>query len=696
MDPELENFRKSLLDDVAYNSVANNELRVTSFVNLFADYLADAGFVSDFNCAHYKRPYKAGRRTARIDGYSENAFEETVTIVIADFDDNDEIRNLTKTDALQTCKECTAFIEESINGNLKYDIDKSDAAYELFCILNKGVKSQSIRKIKVYLITDKLRSKALQSIESHRIGEVTIDYVAWTIDRLYENIRSTGETRDILFEQYGGEPVKCLLVDSGAFPCYMCAMPGNLLANLYEKLDTELLEGNVRSFLGCRPKSTNAGIRRTIVNEPERFFVYNNGIAATASDVHTKDENGQLYLTGIVGFQIVNGGQTTASLYNSRFKDKSDLSPINVPMKLTVVKDDDASEVIPLIAEYANTQTKVDSADFFSNHDFCVRMERFSRSCRVTPQNGEQFDTYWFFERAKGQYVQAQLGKTSAQIREFQLKYPKKQLFKKTDLAKFRNSWAELPDLVSKGAQESFSKFADSIKQDYETKDKDYNEKYFKETVGLGILFHTVESLVSKQEWYQQGYRANIVTYSIALFSHLLKTQYSQFVLDFPWIWDNQRIPDVIIQEFITITRIVNDSINDPNRGTANVTQWCKKRACWNYLLDNCDYKLNPGIISGCISKDEDSSNKVSARKALKEDTEIRILTEVCNYSPDDWKRLQVFLVERRIKVSPDESKALQKAIDMYRKGPPTSYQAKLVYDLRERALGEGYKLIIS
>ena len=693
MDNDLYAFRKSLLDDVTYNSVANNEMRVTSFVNLFTEYLADAGFVIDFSCAHYKRPYKAGRRTARVDGYSQNHFEETVTIVIADFDDSDEAKNLTKTEAMQVCKECTAFIEESVNGNLKIDIDKSDPAFELFTILNKGYKNRSIRKIKVFLITDKLRSKQLQSLESQKIGEIAIDYVAWTIDRLYENIKSTGETRDIVFDQYGGEPVKCLRVESNAFPCYMCAMPGNLLANLYEKLDSELLEGNVRSFLGCRPKTTNAGIRRTIVNEPDRFFVYNNGIAATASDVHTEMKDGQLYLSGIVGFQIVNGGQTTASLYNSRFKDKADLSAIFVPMKLTVVKENDAGEVIPLIAEYANTQTKVDPADFFSNHDFCIRMERFSRSCRVTPQHGEQFDTYWFFERAKGQYVQAQLGKTSAQIREFLLKFPKHQMFRKTDFGKFRNSWDELPDIVSKGAQDNFAKFADLIKKDYETKEKEYNEKYFKDTVAMGILFHAVESLVSNQEWYQGGFRANIVTYSIALFSHLLKKQFPDYVMDFSWIWDKQRIPESVINELIPITKVVYDALNDPNRPNENISSWCKKQACWISVLEKCNYVLSKGVLEACASKSEDASSKSFAKKSLKEENDIFIQSEVCNYPPSDWDRLMQFLIERHISITPDEKKAFDKAINMYTKTPPNTYQSKLLYELRERALDEGFKL---
>ena len=317
---------------------------------------------------------------------------------------------------MQTFRECVAFIDESIKGNLRTEIDKSDPAYYLSMLLFQGKSKGSIRKVKIFLISDKIRSAALKTLEASSVSDIVIEYTVWTVDRLYENIRNEGETRDILFADYGGEPIKCLYIDSGIFPGYMCAMPGDLLANLYEKLDTELLEGNIRSFLSTKV-AVNSGIRKTIVNEPQKFFVYNNGISATASEVHTIEKNGQIYLTGIVDFQIVNGGQTTASLYNSRYKDKSDLSTIFVPMKLTVVEKEKSKEVIPKIAEYANTQNKVNAADFFSNHDFCVKIERYSRTCRVEARNGAQYDTFWFFERAKGQYTQAQIGKTQAQIR---------------------------------------------------------------------------------------------------------------------------------------------------------------------------------------------------------------------------------------------------------------------------------------
>ena len=687
---EILEFRTALLDEVALNSEANNELKHTSFVNVFVEYLSDAGFISDFTCAHYQRPYKIGRRNARVDGFSENIFEETVSLVIADFYDQPDPITLIRTDAEKTFRECMAFVEESFKGPIKAEIDKSDPVYYLFQMLYQGHAKEKIRKVKIFLISDKIRSAQAKTIDPAEIDNVAVEFGIWTVDRLYENIRDEGETREIEFSDYGSEPVKCLLVDSGIYPGYMCAMPGTLLANLYEKLDTELLEGNIRSFLSTKV-AVNSGIRKTIINEPNKFFIYNNGISATASEVKTTIVNGQLCLSGIVDFQIVNGGQTTASLYNSRYKDKADLSAIYVPMKLTVVEKEKAKEVIPLIAEYANTQNKVNSADFFSNHDFCIRMQRYSQNCRVAPQNGAQYDTFWFFERAKGQYTQAQIGKTPAQIKEFKLRHPKAQLFTKTDLAKFRNSWACMPDTVSKGAQTNFQRFAEDIKKNYEEKANEYNEKYFKDTVALGLLFRATESLVSAQDWYQQGYRAQIVTYSIAMLSKLLSKQFPEYSLDLQRIWRDQKVPQAILGELVNITRFVNESINDPSRQTVNVTQWCKRAECWKRMQETCTYSLSPKILDCCIDRREDLSEKAAARKESKADAGIMAETEAFEYGAENWKRLSEFVTERKMTLTPKQAQALRIAVQIPDKLPDSS-QASLLVKLRESAMNEGFK----
>lgn len=684
---EISLFRNSLLEEAVIRSEATSDLSYVSFVQVFTEYLADAGILSDFTYAHYKRPFKAGRKNARVDGYFENLFEESVSLIISDYGGGDELETLTKTEALQNFGECIAFAEASFDGTLRKEIDKSDPAYDLATLLY--LNRNKIRRLKLFLISDKIRSERAKNIVHENIGDISVELHVWTSDRLCDVIRQEGETREIKFDEYGGFAVKCICIDSNIYPSYMCAMPGELLANLYENLGTELLEGNIRSFLSTKV-AVNSGIRKTIINEPSKFFIYNNGISATATEVYVQEIDGQMYLTGIVDFQIVNGGQTTASLYNSRYKDKADLSTIYVPMKLTVVEKEESKEVIPLIAEYANTQNKVNAADFFSNHDFCVKMERYSRTSRVAPKDGAQYETFWFFERAKGQYIQAQMGKTPAQIKEFQLRYPKTQLFTKTDLAKYRNSWACMPDVVSKGAQTNFQKFSESIKKNYEDKANEYNEKYYKETVAIGILFRQTENLVSAQEWYQQGYRAQIVTYAMALFSYLLKKQYPKFNLDLLRIWREQSIPKEVIDEMVNITKIVNDSINDPDRETINVTQWCKRAECWKRVVESCEYAIGDSILNCCISHDEELAEKASARKDSKIDAGIEAEKAVFEYGVENWKRLFEFCSVNRI-YSAQQFQALKIAVQIPTK-LPTSAQAKSLLELLDIAMDNGYK----
>lgn len=687
INEEIALFRDCLLEQSKLRSEATNDFSCASFVQVFTEYLADAGILSDFIYAQYKRPFKPGRKNSRVDGYFENLFEESVSLVISDYSGAKDIETLTKTEALQIFDECIAFAEASFDGILKKEVDKSNPAYDLVSLLY--LKRSKITKLKLFLISDKVRSDRAKTIVHENVRDIPIELHVWTSDRLYDLVRKEGETKEILFEKYGDRSVKCICIDSNIYSSYMCAMPGELLANLYEHLGTELLEGNIRSFLSTKV-AVNNGIRKTIINEPSKFFVYNNGISATASKAYVEEVDGQLCLKGFVDFQIVNGGQTTASLYNARYKDKADLSAIYVPMKLTIVEKDEAKEVIPLIAEYANTQNKVNAADFFSNHDFCVRMERYSRKSRVLPQNGAQYETFWFFERAKGQYIQAQMGKTTSQIKEFQLKFPKTQLFTKTDLAKYRNSWECMPDIVSKGAQTNFQKFSELIKRNYDDKVNEYNEKYYKETVAMGILFRQTENLVSKQEWYQQGYRAQIVTYSIALFSYLLQQQFPKYDLNFLQIWRDQTIPQEMVNEMIHITKVVNELINVSDRETINVTQWCKRADCWKRVKEACGYTLSDSILNCCISHEEELAEKSSARKESKIDAGIEAEKAVFEYGAENWKRVRDFCFSRKL-CNLQQQQAIKIAVQIPSK-LPTSVQARCLLELLETAMDNGYK----
>ena len=227
-----------------------------------------------------------------------------------------------------------------------------------------------------------------------------------------------------------------------------------MLASIYDEFGSRLLEGNVRSFLSASGK-VNKGIKETILKTPKYFFTYNNGIATTASEIKTEMTENGLEIVAIKDLQIINGGQTTASLLNTKINYEKDthLEDIFVAMKLTVITSDDSAKMIENISRCANSQNKVSDADFFSNSPFHVRFEQLCKQYPAPAINGNQYQTHWFYERARGSYKQEQMKLTKAQRDKFALLNPKNQVITKTDLAKFMNSYYQLPQEVSKGAQ---------------------------------------------------------------------------------------------------------------------------------------------------------------------------------------------------------------------------------------------------
>lgn len=473
---------------------------------------------------------------------------------------------------------------------------------------------------------------------------------------------------------------------------YLCIIPGKVLADIYDKYGSQLLEGNVRSFLSTKV-AVNKKIRETILKCPSMFFAYNNGVSATAMDVQLERTAGGTHIVGARDFQIINGGQTTASLSNTRHKDKADLEGIYVQMKLTEIDESDmdrSTELVRNISRSSNSQNKVTDADFFSTHPFHIRMEQHSRRIFAPAESGAQYETKWFYERAKGQFLQAQMRLTPAKKRQFLLQNPKSKVITKTDLAKVRNTWSEMPHIVSKGAQTNFMKFAELIDEAWTTNDSQFNERYFTESVALVILFKHLEALIPRQEWYEQGYRANIVTYSLALLHQLIRKQFKNMELDLQSIWQRQSVPEIVTKALEQIAEQVFYRITDPNRPTINVTQWCKREGCWNSVQE-INLILPAEFSSVLIGKTEVRAAEKEARKDQKVLSETEAQVKVLQYSADQWKKLSAFVMQKRM-ASPDENVALKYACQIPNK-MPSGYQSQRLLALLDRALSEGFNL---
>ncbi len=688
---DVQEFRKDFLENVKAEAAAMGEGSCAAFVEDMAQYLVDAEVLPDFNPSFYTNT--AGRKKYRVDGYALDEFDFTMNLIIADYDGIKE-RSLTKAAANIEFSRLALFVDQALNSNLYKEIEMSTPCADLVDLLR--LNRDRIRKYRFLIFTDAEMSGLIITLDNIEIGGVVAECQIWDIDRLYRVCSSDLGRQDIEvnFRDYTDEGIPCLEASSAAtaeYNSYLCIVPGSVLADIYDQFGSQLLEGNVRSFLSTKV-AVNKKIRETILKCPSMFFAYNNGVSATAMNVQIETTEKGRFIVAARDFQIINGGQTTASLSNTRHKDKADLRGIYVQMKLTEIDESDpdcSTELIRNISRSSNSQNKVSDADFFATHPFHVRMEQFSRRIFAPAEAGAQYETKWFYERARGQYLQAQMRLTPAQKKQFALQNPKSKVITKTDLAKVRNTWDGYPQVVSKGAQTNFMKFAELIGDVWIEKDYVFNERYYTESVALMILFRHLEAMIPRQPWYEQGYRANIVTYSISLLRLLIKNQFKDMDLDLQSIWQRQSVSDAVTEALETISEQVFLKITDPSRQTINVTQWCKRDACWASVQE-IDINLPTSFTSVLIGKTEMRAAEREAKQDQKIISGAETQASVLEHNAAEWRKLSEFAIHKKM-LTPDEITALKYACQIPSK-IPSPYQSQRLLALLERALSEGFK----
>lgn len=690
----VHDFHKDFLEEIKATAATEGAGSNAAFVEIASSYLVNAEVLSDFTPSFYLGTGKNNRKI-RVDGYVLDEFDMTFNLIIADYTGDEERDTLTRTIASGFFDKLIYFLEEAYGNKLYRFVEASTPASDLIELLR--FHKDRIRKFRLILLTDGFMSNRISEIETRELNNIPVECQIWDIDRLFRVCFSDLGRQDIEidFRKYTNDKgIPCIEASSANtedYKSYLCIIPGKAIADIYDHYGSQLLEGNVRSFLSTKV-AVNKKIRETILRIPENFFAYNNGISATAMDLLIESTPEGRMITYAKDFQIINGGQTTASLSNARYKDNADLSQIYVQMKLTEVDSnvDKASELIRNISRSSNSQNKVSDADFFATHPFHIRIEQISRRIFAPAAGGAQYETKWFYERARGQYIQAQMHMTKAQKDKFAAQHPKKQVITKTDLAKVRNSWSGMPHIVSKGAQTNFMEFAERIDEKWGKSDARYNDKYFKESVSLTILFKHTEWIVSHQPWFERGYRANIVTYSIALLHKLIVQQFKDMDLDLQMIWNKQQIPDVVTNELIKITKYVFEKITDPSRGTINVTQWCKKDACWEGVKE-CDIQLADEIQTVLIGKEETKSADRQAKKDQKLISDIEAQKKVLEFGADYWKLVNSFVLDKKIGTTAAQMKALKYAVripDQF----PSAYQSIQLIELLEEVKANGFR----
>ena len=690
---DAQEYAKDFLEGVRSEAAATGEGKCAVFVRNVAQQLVDAEVLPDFEGSFYTGTGR-GNRKFRVDGYILDEFDMAMNLIIADFDEDPD-RILAKTGISQCLTRLSYFAELALNGSLHDVIEPSTPCADLADIIH--TYKDRIRKFKYHIFTDASVSATIKTVETQPIGTIPTDCQVWSLERLFRICSSdlARQSIEIDFSQFTTHGIPCLPVFDAStddFHSYLCVIPGKILADIYDEYGSALLEGNVRSFLSTKV-AVNKKIRETILSKPDRFFAFNNGISATALNVELADTPQGRFVTKVKDFQIINGGQTTASLSNARFRDKADLSSIFVQMKLTEIDETDAdksTELIRNISKSSNSQNKVSDADFFATSPFHIRMEQFSRRMFANASDGSQYETHWFYERARGQYLQAQMRPTPAKKKQFQMQNPKNQLITKTDLAKVMVTWRGRPDIVSRGAQTCFMWFANITDAAWEEDNEQFNEKYYQEAVALTIMHRYLEKAIPMQHWYESGYRANVITYSFASLHHLLSKQKAGLKLDLAMIWIRQTVPDVLCSVLLHIAEIVYSLITSEDRKVVNVTQWCKREECWKYVLAHMSYKLPDEIDSCLCSTDAQKSQERSARKVQRIDSGVEYQKRVLEHDALFWGRLAQFAASKRL-LNENSASALKLAVRLPEKLPNSVQCAKLL-ELLEAAKSEGFK----
>jgi len=682
MEQTVEEFFHDFRQEMLADAEANSTYQLEAFMETVSEELIETGFVEGFEYCHYRAP-----RGMRVDGYWFND-EGALDIFVADFDCRRELETLTRTDVDAAFKRVVNFFEASLQGTLEPDVTTPE--YGL--VRQIADRRAMLRQVNFYLTSERVLSDRFQGFPDGEVGGIRATYHIWDMARFQRQRSSRGhkEPLDIDFVEMFGNGIDCLPANLGSdsYQSYLIVMPAPILAALYDRYSARLLEQNVRTFLQARAQ-VNKGIRATIINEPQMFFAYNNGITATAQDVETRMTDSGLQIIRMTDLQIVNGGQTTASLFHTQRRDKADLSGIFVQMKLSVIDSEQSEMVVPRISEYANTQNRVNAADFFSNHPFHVRMAEFSRRIWAPAQQGAQRETKWFYERARGQYVDAQSKLTAAEQKRFRAEYPKSQMFTKTDLAKFENVFDDHPRWVNLGSQKNFARYALRIGKEWEKSSDGFNEFYFKRAIARGILFRAVEKLVSTQSWYNGGYRANIVAYTLSMLGELAKRR--KATVDYQRIWFAQAIDDVLSQALVIVATAVNEDIIQPPQGISNISEWCKKEGCWTRLVekaDNIAELLPDEFWTGLASAEENRHEAKTARQTQKIDNGIELQRQVFNVLPAQWSMILKEGIKRRL-LTEKEIDLLQIAEKIPSK-IPTERQSAVLIQVLVRAQQEG------
>lgn len=687
---DLEEFHHELIADIQCDADVLGLVTVEAFFEKIGELLTEAGELDGANRAYFEGSISGN--PARIDGYGGDPRDGdgVLSLILCDFSITDEVRLIHK-DRLQVLLNTLhRFLKASLKRDFREQLEETSSGFGVADLITTTWKD--IEKIKLIIVSNADSRTQADAAKVTDVDGKPVTLSVWDLKRL-KQFMEQGQARANLVIDFekdfgGGVP---LLAASGAetsLESYLAVMSGKQLAAIYDKWGPRLLEANVRSFLQARGK-VNQGIRNTIRDEPHMFFSYNNGLSATADAIEVEQDDHGQRLVRVDNLQIVNGGQTTASLHASRKAFAEQLEQVHVQMKLTIVPREQSELVVPRISEYANSQNKVNAADFFANHPFHIRTEELSRKVLARGEDGYR-DTKWFYERARGQYADERGRRTIAERKKFDAEFPRSQFLTKTDLAKFENTWTCLPHIVSLGAQKNFAEFAKHIGKRWGSEGAPFDELWFKRMIAKTIIFRATEKLVSGAKWYEGGYRANIVTYAIAKLVH--DAEGRDMIVDLDAVWRYQDVSPDLKAALLVAAAEAQDVITHPPEGVRNYSEWAKKQACWKGL-ENRELIYPEEFDRVLISPDlaNERTREARADKAVEASVEAEL--KVHRLGAAFWVEARNWARQRGL-LSPRENGVLETCAAIPNK-MPSDKQCAIAMSALKKLQDEGFSTVV-
>jgi AIPR protein len=588
---ELQEFLTQTQADVREQVSDGMPFAEWAFSDVVMQHMAEAGMTFEPVVCNFNG--RVNRANLRLSGYALSDDSDQLDLFVSLYEGVDEIQSITDADCKAAADQCLRFLQLCAEGKMAAQLDPTHDARSLAETIHAVYND--LDQIRIFVLTDK-KSKS-KNFKAREIGKKTVRLEVMDIERLYRHI-SEGRPRDELiidFTQVAGSPLPCVFVPGQEdYEYALAAIPGDSLRHLYERYGARLLEANVRSFLSARSKGVNAGIQKTLRESPDHFMAYNNGIVVVADEARMAlTSEGAPGIAWLKGMQVVNGGQTTASLYFTKRKfPETDLSRVRVPAKIIILKRNDAVKEEALVSDisrFANSQNAVRQSDLSANKPFHVDVERLSLSVYCPDGVGR-----WFYERAAGSYTTMLARETTpAKLKALKETIPPARKLTKTDLAKYLMAWDGQPDVVSLGAQKCFDRYMASMPTLEESEVAvPLDAAAYKAMVAKAIIYKAVQKLVRPMF---PAFQGNVTSYVVSLVARIYS---EEFRLD--RVWSRQAVSPELLAQISIWAREVNDQLHSTSGGRM-ISEWAKKPECRDSVL-NARYAAAAGGIPEIVS----------------------------------------------------------------------------------------------